>query len=104
DEHVLQFNRRRGDAAERFDGIALDVEPHATATWKTATPAEKRVMLEEFLTTCTTLRAYLDAHEARELTISAALAYWLDRLPPEGSIGWKSAADRDAWFTALSHS
>jgi hypothetical protein len=101
DERVVQFNRTRTDATERFDGIALDIEPHATPQWKAATPETRRQMLEEFLTTCTALRDFLDGHDARELTINAALAYWLDRLPPEGKIGWKSPADRDDWFTRL---
>lgn len=104
EERVLRFNRACPESAGRFDGVALDVEPHATPQWKAATPEARRALLEDFLTTCETLRAFLDAHDARKLTISAALAYWLDRLPPEGAIGWKSAADRDAWFHRLSRS
>lgn len=98
---VLGFNRARSDAAERFMGVALDIEPHATTRWKGATPETKRVMLEELLVTCSALREHLDAHGGTELTISAALAYWLDRLPPAGSVGWRSAADRDDWFGRL---
>ena len=101
-ERVLQFNRAH-DAAERFDGIALDIEPHATPQWKTAPPAQRRAMLEEFLVTCEALRTYLDQHDARTMTISAALAYWLDSLPPKGP-GWRSSEDRDAWFTRLGRS
>lgn len=104
DEQVVRFNRDCPDAAARFDGIALDIEPHAMPRWKTAAPGERRAMLEEFLATCAALRQFLDRHGARELTISAALAYWLDRLPPEGRVGWKSAADRDEWFARLARS
>lgn len=104
DERVLQFNRRSGDAVERFDGIALDIEPHATPAWKAGTAADRRAMLEEYLRTCAALREFLDANGGRDLAISAALAYWLDRLPPEGRVGWASADDRGAWFTRLAGS
>lgn len=104
-ERVVQFNEACADAAGRFDGVALDIEPHATSQWKTATPDERRAMLEEFLATCAALRDFLDAHGGRELTISAALACWLDRLPADGGrIGWKSATDRDEWFARLGRS
>lgn len=98
---ILAFNATCATPAERFDGLALDLEPHAQPAWKTAPPAAKRALLEDYLAACTALRAHLDAHGGRELAISAALAYWLDRLPPEGSIAWTSPADRDAWFARL---
>lgn len=98
---ILAFNAARPTAAERFDGLALDIEPHAQPAWKTATPIAKRALLEDYLVACTALRAHLDAHGGRDLAVSAALAYWLDRLPPEGSVGWASAADRDDWFARL---
>lgn len=101
DERVLGFNRTRIEPTERFQGVALDIEPHATPRWKSATPEIKRLMLEELLATCVALRAHLDARGGAGLTISAALAYWLDRLPPAGSVGWRSAADRDDWFARL---
>lgn len=98
---VLAFNAAHATPAARFAGLALDIEPHAQPAWKTATPADKRALLEDYLAACTALRAHLDAHGGRDLAISAALAYWLDRLPPEGSVGWTSAGDRDAWFGRL---
>ncbi len=98
---ILAFNAARAAPAERFDGLALDIEPHAQPAWKTATPAAKRALLEDYLAACTALRAHLDTHGGRDLAISAALAYWLDRLPPEGAIGWASPADRDDWFARL---
>jgi hypothetical protein len=104
EERVLRFNGACAERAERFDGVALDVEPHATPRWKTATPEARRAMLEEFLVTCEALRAFLDHHDARHLTLSVALAYWLDRVAPVGAIGWRSAADRDAWFVRLGRS
>ena len=100
-DRVLAFNASRAAPAARFDGLALDLEPHAQPTWKTASPAAKRALLEDYLAACTALRAHLDAHGGRDLALSAALAYWLDRLPPEGAIGWASAADRDDWFVRL---
>jgi hypothetical protein len=104
DERVLAFNATRRDAAERFDGIALDIEPHALPRWKAETAAVRREMLGDLLGLCEALRAHLDANGGRELAISAALAYWLDRLPPEGRVGWKSAQDRDEWFKRLAQS
>jgi len=100
-DRILAFNTTCATPAARFVGPALDIEPPAQPVWKTATPAAKRTLLEDYLAACTALRAHLDAHGGRDLAISAALAYWLDRLPPEGSIGWTSAADRDDWFARL---
>lgn len=104
DERVLRFNAGRTVAAERFDGVALDIEPHSLARWKDGTPGERRRLLEDFLALCAALRSHLDAQGGRDLTLSAALATWLDRLPPEGRVGWKSPADRDGWFTRLADS
>lgn len=98
DERVLQFNAARPAAAERFDGIALDLEPHILDAWKTGTPADRRALLGGLLATFTALRAHLDAHGGRTLTIAAALPTWFDKLPPDGKIAWASAADRDEWF------
>ncbi|MCX6953337.1 MAG: hypothetical protein NTV51_14380, partial [Verrucomicrobia bacterium] len=100
-DRILAFNAACRTGAERFDGVALDLEPHAQPGWKSATPAAKRALLEDYLSACTALRARLDARGSRDLAISAALAYWLDRLPPEGSIAWASPADRDDWFARL---
>jgi hypothetical protein len=102
DERVLAFNATRAEAAERFDGLALDIEPHALARWKAESGEGRRTMLEDYLVLVGALRAHLDAHGGRSLAISAALAYWLDRLPPEGRVAWRSAADRDDWFARLS--
>lgn len=101
DERVLAFNAARADATERFDGIALDIEPHALARWKAETGEGRRAMLEDYLELCLALRAHLDAHGGRTLALSAALAYWLDRLPPDARVTWRSAADRDDWFARL---
>jgi hypothetical protein len=103
-QRVLAFNAARADRVERFDGVALDVEAHALAAWKQAGPTAKRALLDDYLDTCAALRSYLDAHGGRGLPISAALAYWYDRLPPDGSIGWRSDADRDDWFGLLAQS
>lgn len=104
DGYVLVFNAARRDPAERFQGVALDVEPHALPRWKAADAAGRREMLEEYVGLVEALRAYLDAHGAGALSISAALAYWLDRLGPDARVGWRSAADRDAWFVRLARS
>ncbi len=101
DARVLAFNASRPVARERFDGIALDIEPHALPRWKTATGEGRRALLEDYLSLCAALRAHLDTHGGRELALSVALAYWLDRLPPEGRVAWRSTADRDDWFARL---
>jgi hypothetical protein len=98
---VVDFNAARRDPSERFDGIALDIEPHALAQWKAGSAADRRGLLDSYLETCTALRAALDQAGAGSLTISAALAYWLDRLPPVGRVGWASERDRDDWFKRL---
>jgi hypothetical protein len=104
DERVLAFNRACPGAPERFDGIALDLEPHALPRWKAATGEGRRTMLEDYVALGEALRAHLDANGGRDLAISAALAYWLDRLPPEGRVAWRSATDRDEWFARLARS
>jgi hypothetical protein len=104
EERVLAFNAARTDPRERFDGIALDVEPHALPVWKTTTGEGRRALMEEFVAMCGALRARLDARGGRDLPISAALAYWLDRLPPDGRVAWQSVADRDDWFARLGKS
>lgn len=101
DSRLLRFNATRPSTTERFDGIALDLEPHAQREWKMASAEEKRRLLENYVTLCTELRVHLDARGGRDLAISAALAFWYDRLPPRGSVAWTSESDRDAWFDRL---
>lgn len=99
---AVKFNRSRRDAAERFAGIALDIEPHATKQWKSGTPADKRLILERFVRMCLALRAHLDQQGAKDLQISAAVAFSHYRLPADGgAVGWDSQLDRDRWFARL---
>lgn len=104
DVQVLAFNAACREPAERFQGVALDVEPHALPRWKAADAAGRRGMLEEYVALTETLRAHLDARGGGHLPLSAALAYWLDRLGPDARVGWRAAADRDAWFVRLARS
>lgn len=104
EEQVLAFNAARRDPAERFQGVALDVEPHALPRWKATDAAGRREMLEEYVVLTEVLRAHLDAHGGASLALSAALAYWLDRFGPDARVGWRSIADRDAWFARLARS
>lgn len=101
DARVLGFNAARRDPAERFAGVALDVEPHALPRWKEGTGEGRRAMLEDYVQLCAALRARLDAGGGRDLELSAALAYWLDRLAPDARVAWRTAADRDDWFVRL---
>jgi hypothetical protein len=98
-ERVVKFNRSRKHAAERFDGIALDIEPHATKQWKSGTPADKRIVLERFVLLCLALRVHLDNQGAQNLPVSVAVAFSHYRLSNEGgAVGWHSKEDRDDWF------
>ncbi|MBI5767431.1 MAG: hypothetical protein HZA93_06515 [Verrucomicrobia bacterium] len=101
EERVLRFNASRTAADERFDGIALDLEPHIRPDWKTGTAATRRALLDELLATFVALRAHLDANGGRSLVVTAALPTWFDKVGPEARIGWADAADRDAWFARV---
>jgi len=103
-ERVMRYNTACMHPVERFDGVALDLEPHILPSWKTGTPASRRALLDELLATVAAVRRELDSHGGRDLAISAALPTWFEKLPPEGKIGWASAADRDSWFARFGES
>lgn len=102
---LLDYNASRTDTTERFDGLHLDIEPHASSTWSLLDEFGKYdqlFLLEE---------AYEHAHgvilasTSPTLPIGADLPVWYDKLPPPlggtGQVGWPSVGARDAWFTDI---
>lgn len=98
DARLLAFNAGR-PAAERFDGLHLDLEPQALDAWDTGDAAAKRDLLWMLADTLTEVRAHLDAAGKGAVPLAADLAVWFDSSP---SIGWVDTADRDAFFAAVS--
>lgn len=92
-------------ANERFGGLHFDIEPHALPAWATATEAQKRQLLDDYLDMLTMIDAWLAAAGHPSAALRVDLPVWYDNLPPAlggtGQIGWTSAADRDAWFAAV---
>jgi hypothetical protein len=72
-QHVLDYNAA-APAAARFDGVHLDIEPHALASWNDAT----RVSLSRmFLARSREWVAM--AHRAHaDLVVGAAIPFWYD--------------------------
>ena len=106
---VLDFNAAV-PLVNRFDGVHLDVEPHAgsPSACKLATLdlAECRALFGLLLDLVGDVRALLDSSPV-PLRLHVDLPEWASKLPgavpPESNvrIGWAGAADRDAWFATL---
>ena len=88
-----------------FDGVHLDIEPHALADWSALPPSDKRRRLAELAAAYAHVRDWLDTHGFSALTLRSDIATWYDNLPPAlggtGSVGWTSVADRDYYFQDL---
>lgn len=97
---VLNFNNAPGrTAAEKFDGLHLDIEPQALPEWSGLTPAQKRSYLLLLRDTFADVRAHLVAAGQPAFPVYADLPVWFDNLPVDGgSVGWLNASDRDQWF------
>ena len=100
---LLNFNNTPGrTAAEKFDALHLDIEPHALPAWSTLTSAQKRSYLLLLRDTYVDVRAHLVAAGQPNFPVYADLPVWFDNLPVDpGDIGWLSAADRDQWFADI---
>lgn len=96
---LIDFNAASANTAERYDGVHLDVEPHALSQWSTNTPAGRKDLLLQLRDTYQAVRTYLDQHGASDILVYADLPVWYDQLSTP--VGWDSAAERDAWFAAL---
>lgn len=97
-EHLLDFNAAQTASSMKFDGLHLDMEPQATAEWKTGSSEDKQVLLGQLLDTFEELRVLLDDAGATDVPISAALPVWFDS---SSSIGWATDQARDDWFAEL---
>lgn len=80
---VLEFNR----AGEPFDGMHLDIEPHALTTWKKSSDAEKCELLTQFVDVHTKAAERLHAADPR-LQYGADIVFWLDKLKPDGAAAY----------------
>ena len=99
---LIDFNAAATNAAERYDGLHLDIEPHALSQWTTNTAAGRRDLLLLLRDTFQAVRTYLDQHGATNISVYADLPVWYDQLPTP--VGWNSTTERDAWFAALGQS
>ncbi len=99
---LIDFNAASANATERYDGLHLDIEPHALSQWGTSTPAGRKDLLFQLRDTFQAVRTYLDEHGAADIPVYADLPVWYDQLPTP--VGWDSTAERDAWFVALGQS
>jgi hypothetical protein len=99
---LIDFNAAATNAAQRYDALHLDIEPHGLPEWGTNTPAGRKEYLFQLRDTFQAVRTYLDEHGAADTPVYADLPVWFDQLT--GTIGWDSTAERDAWFAALGQS
>ena len=99
---LLDFNAAATNAAQRYDALHLDIEPHGLPQWGTNTPAGRRDYLLLLRDTFQAVRTYLDQHGAPDIPVYADLPVWYDQLP--APVGWNSTAERDDWFMELGKS
>jgi hypothetical protein len=103
---VVNFNNAPGRlAAEKFDGLHLDIEPQGLPEWSGATPAQKREFLLLLRDTFAEIRSLFVNSGLPGFPVYADLPVWFDNLPADGgSVGWLNAADRNQWFSDISAS
>ncbi len=80
-EAVITFN----EAGERFDGLHLDIEPHALPEWKKLVDAEKEVWLTQLVTIHGRV-AERARVEKPALIYGADIVFWLGKTHPDGSL------------------
>lgn len=102
--NFVEFNRA-SQPAERFAGVAFDIEPHIFtgspqhSSWKHADGQERRRDVDEFLVFLQKTRNLLNQSGERNARIEISLATWYSKL--NGKIGWNDGSDRDQWFKRL---
>lgn len=96
-ERVINFNAGQ-PADSQFDGLHLDIEPQALPEWDSATPTEKRDMLNLLRDTYEVVRTHFTTSGLPAFPVYADLPVWFDS---SSSIGWTDSAERDAWFDAI---
>lgn len=79
-EALLAFNKE----GEPFDGMHLDIEPHALPQWKKADTSERCELLTQFVDVHTKVAERLHAADPHCL-YGADIVFWLDKLKPDGS-------------------
>jgi hypothetical protein len=75
---LLAFNK----AGEPFDGMHLDIEPHALPQWKKASDPEKGELLTQLVNVHTKVAERL---RGTKLAYGADIVFWLDKTKPDGS-------------------
>lgn len=76
-QRVLDYNASR-PAAQRFDGVSLDIEPHLLDEWDT----QKSFLLAQFVVLSQELMV-LKKQAHAPLTLGAAIPFWLDGISME---------------------
>lgn len=97
-DRVINFNAGH-PAAERFDGLHLDIEPQGLPEWSALSLAQQRDYLNLLRDTYAAVRTHFNTNGLPAFPIHADLPVWFDNLE---SIGWTDAAERDVWFAAIS--
>ena len=104
-DRLLVFNAGQADPDHRFDGLHLDIEPHASSTWSLLDEDGKYDQLFLLDAACAFAADVIAASASPGLPIGIDLPVWYDHLPPSlgstGQVGWPSVAARDAWYTDL---
>jgi len=77
---LLAFNQ----TGERFDGLHLDIEPHALPQWKKASAAEKCDLLTQMVDVHTKVVERLHTAD-KNVVYGADIVFWLDKIKPDGS-------------------
>lgn len=90
----VNFNNSRTNAAERFAGLHLDIEPQGLPGWQNGTQ-DKKELLYLLRDTYADVRALLDDNGMAGIPIYADLPVWFDS---SDAIGWTNGAERDQWF------
>ena len=97
DDWLVSLHAER-PAEERFDGVHLDLEPHASADWSGLDAAGKRDQLLALAALYQALRTHLDENGAADIPLAADLPPWFDT---GDSIGWTDTTERDAWLASM---
>jgi hypothetical protein len=74
-QRVLDYNAQ-ASAAARFDGVNLDIEPHALDSWS----SQREELLTQFVDLGNAFMA-LKRRANQSIKIGPAIAFWLDGLP-----------------------
>jgi len=105
EDRLVAFNNSHV-AEESFDGLALDVEPHALNCsgpncW-TDDLEDRRELLGSLGLMYTAVDALLETHLGPDFPLLAAIVPWYDHLEePDRDFYWESETARDDWWCDL---